>query len=104
MYGVREKIQAYCTLFIQGKIHRQACFSLSLSFSFSVIVFWFINVMPKAFLRSCWLLNVTDFPLIQLVGSRGERQPSDTEVEAAIWEACGDSGALQLIVDLLNMK
>ncbi|GLT62042.1 hypothetical protein SLA2020_347080 [Shorea laevis] len=42
--------------------------------------------------------------LEELVGSGGERQPSDTEVRAAIWEACGDSGALQLLVDLLNKK
>ncbi|XP_063944538.1 uncharacterized protein LOC108207896 isoform X2 [Daucus carota subsp. sativus] len=42
--------------------------------------------------------------LTELVGSGGERQPSDTEVQGAIWEACGDSGALQLLVDLLNMK
>ncbi|XP_071937200.1 ribosomal lysine N-methyltransferase set10 isoform X4 [Coffea arabica] len=40
----------------------------------------------------------------QLVGAEGERQPSETEVRAAIWEACGDSGAMQLLVDLLNMK
>ncbi|KAK6162441.1 hypothetical protein DH2020_002282 [Rehmannia glutinosa] len=40
----------------------------------------------------------------QLVGSEGGRQPSETEVRAAIWEACGDCGALQLLVDLLNMK
>lgn len=42
--------------------------------------------------------------LEELVGSGGERQPTDTEVQAAVWEACGDSGALQLLVDLLNMK
>ncbi|XP_030929491.1 uncharacterized protein LOC115955500 isoform X2 [Quercus lobata] len=42
--------------------------------------------------------------LEELVGSGRERQPSDTEVCAAIWEACGDSGALQLLVDLLQMK
>ncbi|KAL0282429.1 UNVERIFIED_CONTAM: hypothetical protein Sradi_7261800 [Sesamum radiatum] len=40
----------------------------------------------------------------QLVGSGGERQPSETEVRTAVWEACGDSGAFQLLVDLLNMK
>ncbi|KAL0425928.1 UNVERIFIED_CONTAM: hypothetical protein Sradi_1127600 [Sesamum radiatum] len=39
-----------------------------------------------------------------LVGSGGERQPSETEVRTAVWEACGDSGAFQLLVDLLNMK
>ncbi|KAL5753189.1 hypothetical protein ACOSQ2_023696 [Xanthoceras sorbifolium] len=42
--------------------------------------------------------------LEELVGSGGERQPSDAEVKAAIWEACGDSGALQLLVDLLHAK
>lgn len=41
---------------------------------------------------------------LQLVGPGGERQPSEIEVRTAIWEACGDSGALQLLVDLLNMK
>ncbi|KAH7577840.1 hypothetical protein JRO89_XS01G0306300 [Xanthoceras sorbifolium] len=42
--------------------------------------------------------------LEELVGSGGERQPSDAEVKAAVWEACGDSGALQLLVDLLHAK
>ncbi|XP_031267752.1 uncharacterized protein LOC116126187 isoform X1 [Pistacia vera] len=42
--------------------------------------------------------------LEELVGSEREEQPSDTEVRAAVWEACGDSGALQLLVDLLHMK
>ncbi|KAL9435020.1 hypothetical protein AB3S75_021310 [Citrus x aurantiifolia] len=42
--------------------------------------------------------------LEELVGSGGERQPSDAEVRAAVWEACGDSGALQLLVDLLQAK
>ncbi|KAJ0112640.1 hypothetical protein Patl1_00315 [Pistacia atlantica] len=41
---------------------------------------------------------------LKLVGSEREEQPSDTEVRAAVWEACGDSGALQLLVDLLHMK
>ncbi|GKF60875.1 hypothetical protein Tco_0177661, partial [Tanacetum coccineum] len=34
----------------------------------------------------------------------GERQPSDVEVCAAVWEACGDSGALQMLVDLLSTR
>ncbi|MBA0640120.1 hypothetical protein Goklo_023088 [Gossypium klotzschianum] len=42
--------------------------------------------------------------LEELVGSEGERQPSETEVRTAVWEACGDSGALQLLVDLLQKK
>ncbi|XP_010474823.1 PREDICTED: ribosomal lysine N-methyltransferase set10 isoform X1 [Camelina sativa] len=42
--------------------------------------------------------------LEELVESRPDEQPSETEVRMAIWEACGDSGALQLLVDLLNAK
>lgn len=42
--------------------------------------------------------------LEELVGNEGEREPSDAEVRSAVWEACGDSGALQLLVDLLNTK
>ncbi|KAK1560873.1 hypothetical protein Q3G72_031838 [Acer saccharum] len=42
--------------------------------------------------------------LEELVGPGGERQPSDTEVRAAVWEASGDSGALQLLLDLLHTK
>lgn len=40
----------------------------------------------------------------KLVGSGGDRRPSEAEVRAAIWEACGDSGAFQLLGDLLNNK
>ncbi|VVA89597.1 unnamed protein product [Arabis nemorensis] len=42
--------------------------------------------------------------LEELVESRPDEQPSETEVRMAVWEACGDSGALQLLVDLLNTK
>ncbi|KAD3069166.1 hypothetical protein E3N88_37046 [Mikania micrantha] len=42
--------------------------------------------------------------LEELVDSEGDRQPSDIEVRAAVWEACGDSGALQLLIDLLNTR
>ncbi|KAF5811680.1 putative methyltransferase transcription regulator SET family [Helianthus annuus] len=42
--------------------------------------------------------------LEELVDSEGDRQPSDIEVRAAVWEACGDAGALQLLVDLLNTR
>ncbi|KAL6569455.1 hypothetical protein OROMI_013969 [Orobanche minor] len=68
-------------------------------------------VFPEAFLTALRTitmkeneLNHVSSLLEELVGSEGERQPSETEVRAAIWEACGDSGALQLLVDLLNMK
>ncbi|GAB2224185.1 hypothetical protein Droror1_Dr00004935 [Drosera rotundifolia] len=42
--------------------------------------------------------------LEELVDGKDERQPSDSDVRAAIWEACGDSGALQVLVDLLSKK
>ncbi|KAK2974763.1 hypothetical protein RJ640_027124 [Escallonia rubra] len=68
-------------------------------------------VFPEEFLTSLRTIAMRENELYQvsslleeLVGSEGERQPCDTEVRAAIWEACGDSGALQLLVDLLNMK
>jgi hypothetical protein len=41
---------------------------------------------------------------MKLVGPEGERQLSDTDVQSAIWEVCGDSGALQVLVDLLHVK
>lgn len=32
------------------------------------------------------------------------RQPSNEDVKAAVWEAAGDFGAFQLLVDLLYTK
>ncbi|KAL8500146.1 hypothetical protein ACS0TY_019947 [Phlomoides rotata] len=68
-------------------------------------------VFPEQFLTALRTITMKENELYQvsslleeLVGSGGERQPSETEVRTAIWEACGDSGALQLLVDLLNMK
>ncbi|XP_057496309.1 protein-lysine N-methyltransferase EFM1 isoform X2 [Actinidia eriantha] len=68
-------------------------------------------VFPEDFLTALRTIAMQEDELYQvssllqeLVGSGGERQPTDEEVRAAIWEACGDSGALQLLVDLLNMK
>ncbi|XP_077245689.1 SET domain-containing protein isoform X2 [Tasmannia lanceolata] len=49
-------------------------------------------------------LNQVSSLLEELVGCGEERPPSDIEVKAAVWEACGDSGALQMLVDLLHMK
>lgn len=68
-------------------------------------------VFPEDFLTSLRtvamqkneLSNVQSL-LEELVGNEGERKPSDAEVRAAVWEVCGDSGALQLLVDLLNTK
>ncbi|KAK6162439.1 hypothetical protein DH2020_002280 [Rehmannia glutinosa] len=68
-------------------------------------------VFPEDFLTALRTITMNENELYQvssfleeLVGSEGGRQPSETEVRAAIWEACGDCGALQLLVDLLNMK
>ncbi|KAL7238763.1 hypothetical protein ACSBR2_004794 [Camellia fascicularis] len=68
-------------------------------------------VFPEDFLTALRTIAMQEDEIYQvssllqeLVGSDGEKQPSDGEVRAAIWEACGDSGALQLLVDLLNMK
>ncbi|KAL3016628.1 hypothetical protein AAZX31_06G224500 [Glycine max] len=40
----------------------------------------------------------------KLAGPERERQLSDTDVQSAVWEVCGDSGALQLLFDLLHVK
>ncbi|XP_075094366.1 uncharacterized protein LOC107795691 isoform X2 [Nicotiana tabacum] len=63
----------------------------------------FLNALRTVAMKENELYSVSSL-LEELVGSGGERQPTETEVQAAIWEACGDSGALQLLVDLLNMK
>ena len=41
---------------------------------------------------------------MKLAGPERERQLSDTDVQSAVWEVCGDSGALQLLFDLLHVK
>ncbi|KAB1214460.1 Ribulose-1,5 bisphosphate carboxylase/oxygenase large subunit N-methyltransferase, chloroplastic [Morella rubra] len=68
-------------------------------------------VFPENFLTALRTIALKEEELFQvssmleeLVGSEEERQPSDTEVRSAVWEACGDSGALQLLVDLLQTK
>ncbi|XP_050385386.1 uncharacterized protein LOC126801931 isoform X1 [Argentina anserina] len=68
-------------------------------------------VFPENFLTTLRTIAMKEDELFQvsslleeLVTSGGGRQPSDSEVRAAIWEACGDSGALQMLVDLLTMR
>lgn len=68
-------------------------------------------VFPEDFLTALRTIAMQEHELVQvssmleeLIGSQEDREPSDTEVRAAVWEACGDSGALQLLVDLLSMK
>nr|AKM76810.1 SET domain-containing protein [Geranium phaeum] len=64
----------------------------------------FLTTLRTIAMREDELFQVSSL-LEELVGTAGEeRQPSDAEVRAAVWEACGDSGALQLLVDLLHVK
>uniref|UniRef100_A0A2P2KFN4 Uncharacterized protein LOC105643059 isoform X1 n=1 Tax=Rhizophora mucronata TaxID=61149 RepID=A0A2P2KFN4_RHIMU len=63
----------------------------------------FLAALRTIAMREDELFKVSSL-LEELVGSLVERQPTDSEVRAAVWEACGDSGALQLLVDLLHMK
>ncbi|WCJ26812.1 SET domain-containing protein [Euphorbia peplus] len=63
----------------------------------------FLAMLRTVAMQEAELYKVSSL-LEELVGTEGERQPTDSEVRAAIWEACGDSGALQLLVDLLQMK
>ncbi|KAF4386785.1 hypothetical protein CsatB_011912 [Cannabis sativa] len=63
----------------------------------------FLSVLRTIAMQEDELYKVSTM-LEELVGTEGERQPTDTEVRAAVWEACGDSGAFQLLVDLLNMR
>ncbi|CAL0328113.1 unnamed protein product [Lupinus luteus] len=68
-------------------------------------------VFPEKFLTTLRTIAMQEDELFkvssmleELVGPDGERQLSDTDVQSAIWEVCGDSGALQLLVDLLRVK
>ncbi|XP_049931911.1 uncharacterized protein LOC116248146 isoform X2 [Nymphaea colorata] len=68
-------------------------------------------VFPEDFLTGLRTIAMQENELLQvsslleeLVGSAEKRQPTETEVRAAVWEVCGDAGALQLLVDLLNTK
>lgn len=68
-------------------------------------------VFPQEFITALRTIAMKEHELSQvasllaeLVGSGAERQPSDVEVEAAIWEVCGDFGALELLINLLHVK
>ncbi|CAM8907340.1 unnamed protein product [Rhodiola kirilowii] len=67
-------------------------------------------VFPEDFLTALRTISMKEEQLYQfssmleeLVGSE-DRQLLETEVRTAVWEACGDSGAFQLLVDLLQTK
>ncbi|PWA99937.1 SET domain-containing protein [Artemisia annua] len=63
----------------------------------------FLTCLRTIAMREDEIFKVSSL-LQELVESDGERQPSDVEVRAAVWEACGDSGALQMLVDLLSTR
>lgn len=68
-------------------------------------------IFPEKFLTALRTISMQEDELMQvssllaeIVGPEEDRQPTDIDVQAAVWEACGDSGALQLLVDLLQKK
>ncbi|KAI3800493.1 hypothetical protein L1987_28584 [Smallanthus sonchifolius] len=68
-------------------------------------------VFPEEFLTCLRTITMSEDEIFrvsslleELVDSEGNRQPSDVEVRAAVWEACGDANGLQLLVDLLNTR
>ncbi|XP_074567670.1 uncharacterized protein LOC141824307 [Curcuma longa] len=68
-------------------------------------------VFPQEFLVALRTIAMQEHELRQVtslleeLGTAGEeRQPSDKDVEAAVWEVCGDYGALELLVELLRTK
>ncbi|TVU12914.1 hypothetical protein EJB05_46581, partial [Eragrostis curvula] len=67
-------------------------------------------VFPQEFLSTLRTIAMQDHELEQVAlllgeaGSNGDREPTDAEVQSAIWEVCGDHGSLGLLVDLLRFK
>ncbi|KAL6606298.1 hypothetical protein ACP70R_041951 [Stipagrostis hirtigluma subsp. patula] len=67
-------------------------------------------VFPQEFMSTLRTIAMQEHELEQVasllgeVGSIEDREPSDAEVQSAIWEVCGDTGALGLLVDLLRVK
>ncbi|KAG9453043.1 hypothetical protein H6P81_005947 [Aristolochia fimbriata] len=62
----------------------------------------FMAALRTVAMKEAELLQVST--VLQELVSRDEKQPSDTEVRTAVWETCGDSGALQLLINLLQAK
>ncbi|KAM0935771.1 putative [Fructose-bisphosphate aldolase]-lysine N-methyltransferase [Dioscorea sansibarensis] len=68
-------------------------------------------VFPQEFLTTLRTISMQEDELCrvaslleELAASREAQHFSDREVQAAVWEVCGDYGALQLLVDLLSAK
>lgn len=68
------------------------------------------NVFPQEFLSTLRTIAMQEHELEQVasllgeVGSSEDTEPSDAEIRSAIWEVCGDHGALGLLGDLLRVK
>uniref|UniRef100_A0ACD6AD41 Uncharacterized protein n=1 Tax=Avena sativa TaxID=4498 RepID=A0ACD6AD41_AVESA len=68
------------------------------------------NVFPQEFLCALRTIAMQEHELEQVasllgeVGASEDTEPSDAEVRSAVWEVCGDHGALALLVDLLRVK
>ncbi|KXG19172.1 histone-lysine N-methyltransferase setd3 isoform X2 [Sorghum bicolor] len=68
------------------------------------------NVFPQEFMSTLRTIAMQEHELEQVasllgeVGSSEDRETSDAEIQSAIWEVCGDQGALGLLVDLLGVK
>lgn len=63
----------------------------------------FLTTLRTIAMQECEVDRVSSL-LEELVESGEMRQPSDKEVQAAVWEASGDYGALEMLIDLLRMK
>ncbi|XP_062233725.1 uncharacterized protein LOC133930954 isoform X2 [Phragmites australis] len=67
-------------------------------------------VFPQEFISTLRTVAMQEHELEQVasllgeVGSSEDREPCDAEIQSAIWEVCGDNGALGLLVDLLRVK
>uniref|UniRef100_A0ACD5ZNI7 Uncharacterized protein n=1 Tax=Avena sativa TaxID=4498 RepID=A0ACD5ZNI7_AVESA len=68
------------------------------------------NVFPQEFLCALRTIAMQEHELEQVasllgeVGASEDTEPSDAEVRNAVWEVCGDHGALGLLVELLRVK
>ncbi|WVZ82799.1 hypothetical protein U9M48_030020 [Paspalum notatum var. saurae] len=67
-------------------------------------------VFPLEFMSTLRTIAMQEHELEQIasllgeIGSGEDREPSDAEIQSAMWEVCGDQGALGLLVDLLRVK
>ncbi|WVZ07605.1 hypothetical protein V8G54_020951 [Vigna mungo] len=72
-------------------------------FGFQILAFWVLEVVAMA-AATCFASSGATIEVAALAGPERERELSDTDVQSAVWEVCGDTGALQLLVDLLRVK